>query len=139
MRYFLRVLGMLVLSQLALSSAARAQPAVTEAARQAAQSAAGPATLHDVVARSPDTLLVVFETSSLMLDLLLREPWWPRQGTPRRTKEQAGREIAKAIRDGVVPVDRPVAVILVHVRSYDPGDDPTRLRLSYKVSELGGS
>lgn len=131
--------GLATLLVLMSTRAVSAQSPLPESVRASAQRAAGGVLVVDVLANAGDTITVRLEAAELSFDRMRRQQW-PAGGfdaasrTPRTTA-QAGLEIARAT-FAALPSSVAARAVVVIVRSTDPQDDPSRVRLVYPSSEL---
>lgn len=130
---------------IANTSVVAAQTSVPDTVRQIAAVAA-PMMLVSVSAGEERALLVEYEVSSLEFDLLQRGIWpYARRtasGAPAPSPTKAGQPIARTIWQAL-PGRSDVQTVVLLIRSSDAADNPSRVRLTYRVGvftadEIGG-
>ncbi len=136
MRRLLLVAGAAITLVVASARSGWAQPVVSDSIRASAQRAAGNVLVVEALLDENGTLTLQLEADELSFDRIRRQSWPSGLYAPaRRSTAQVGREIARAAvaASAQSPGIRSVEII---VRSTNPQDDPSRVRMTYARSEL---
>lgn len=132
------LVGLVALLSLSLTAATglAAQNAIPDSAWRATQREAGLVLLLDVSRRAGDTLHVQLEAAQPVFDEMLRSRSWPVAVNTPRPREEIGRAVARAAWRGRLRNDREPSAVIVEIRSSEPADDPTRIRLVFRADAL---